>query len=84
MLGNVLEWTLDHYDEHRYASIAADAKDPIVEPSLSKYPKVLRGGSFSESGDAFRSAKRFHSEPAWNKRDPQIPKSKWWLTEAKM
>jgi hypothetical protein len=36
-----------------------------------------------ESGTAFRSAKRFHSEPAWNRRDPQIPKSKWWLTEAK-
>jgi len=30
-----------------------------------------------------RSATRFHSDPTWNKRDPQIPKSKWWLTEAR-
>jgi len=30
-----------------------------------------------------RSANRLHSDPVWNKRDPQIPKSKWWLTEAK-
>jgi hypothetical protein len=21
------------------------------------------------------------SEPSWNKRDPQIPKSRWWLTD---
>ena len=24
-----------------------------------------------------------HSDPIWNRRDPQIPRSKWWLTEAK-
>lgn len=83
ILGNLMEWTLDHYDPERYSKIEENAKNPITEVNSSKYPKVLRGGSFMESGTAFRSAKRFHSEPAWNRRDPQIPKSKWWLTEAK-
>lgn len=83
ILGNLMEWTLDHYDPERYAKIEENAKSPVTEVNSSKYPKVLRGGSFMESGTAFRSAKRFHSEPAWNRRDPQIPKSKWWLTEAK-
>jgi hypothetical protein len=30
-----------------------------------------------------KNSERFHSDPIWNRRDPQIPKSKWWLTEAK-
>jgi hypothetical protein len=29
-----------------------------------------------------RIANRIKSDPSWNLRDPQIPKSKWWLTEA--
>jgi hypothetical protein len=28
-----------------------------------------------------RSAARQASEPAWNERDPQIPRSWWYLTE---
>jgi len=83
ILGNLMEWTLDHYDPERYTKIEDNAKNPVTEVNSSKYPKSLRGGSFMESGSAFRSAKRFHSEPIWNRRDPQIPKSKWWLTEAK-
>jgi len=80
MLGNVMEWTLDHYDADRYTSI--NANDPVALPNPLRYPKTLRGGGFTESAGELRSAKRFHSDPSWNKRDPQIPKSKWWLTEA--
>lgn len=83
ILGNVMEWTLDHYEPNRYASIADNAVDPMVAAKAAKYPKALRGGSFQESGPDFRSAKRYKSDPSWNRRDPQIPKSKWWLTEAK-
>jgi formylglycine-generating enzyme required for sulfatase activity len=83
ILGNLMEWTLDHYDPERYSKLVDNEKNPFAEVNSVKYPKSLRGGSFMESGTAFRSAKRFHSEPAWNRRDPQIPKSKWWLTEAK-
>lgn len=81
MLGNLMEWTIDHYQEDRYATITDT--DPMVAANPSKYPKALRGGGFTETATELRSANRFHSDPEWNKRDPQIPKSKWWLTEAR-
>ena len=79
MLGNVMEWTIDHYQD-KY--VAAAAKDPLPAANALRYPKSLRGGGFSEGSADMRSAARFHSEPAWNRRDPQIPKSRWWLTDA--
>jgi formylglycine-generating enzyme required for sulfatase activity len=81
MLGNVLEWTLDHYDENAYSVLGNT--DPTAPPTLIKYPKALRGGSFEDAAIDLRSARRFYSDPEWNQRDPQIPRSKWWLTEAK-
>ncbi|MEO5600784.1 MAG: formylglycine-generating enzyme family protein [Cyclobacteriaceae bacterium] len=80
MLGNLSEWTLDQYDPKAYEKLAGDAKDPLTSPG-SKYPKVVRGGSFLDAGVALRCANRIASDAAWNKRDPQIPKSKWWLTD---
>lgn len=79
MLGNVAEWTLDQYKE-TYLSEAAN-KDPLTEPT-SKYPKTLKGGGYTTPAAMMRCAARFKSESSWNKRDPQIPKSKWWLTDA--
>jgi formylglycine-generating enzyme required for sulfatase activity len=81
MLGNLMEWTTDHYVPNRYASI--ESNNPMVEPTQGVYPKVLRGGSFLSDANACRNGKRIKSDPIWNRRDPQIPKSKWWLTEAK-
>jgi len=46
------------------------------------YPRVVHGGSFATGSEELRSAARNHSEAAWKKRDPQIPKSLWWLTDA--
>jgi formylglycine-generating enzyme required for sulfatase activity len=82
MLGNVSEWTLDHYDEKVLEKMPEKSTDPIVPPNISKYPKVLRGGSFVDDEVQLRSANRLKSDPSWNRRDPQIPKSKWWLTDA--
>lgn len=79
MLGNVSEWTLDQYKE-KYLDSAA-GKDPFTEPT-SRYPKTLKGGGYTTSAVMMRSAARFKSEASWNRRDPQIPKSKWWLTDA--
>ncbi|MBL7697843.1 MAG: SUMF1/EgtB/PvdO family nonheme iron enzyme [Chitinophagaceae bacterium] len=79
MLGNVAEWTLDQYSD-QYFTNAAD-KDPFTEPT-SRYPKTLKGGGFGTNAAMMRSAARFKSESSWNRRDPQIPKSKWWLTDA--
>jgi hypothetical protein len=57
--------------------------DPMAAPNTLTYPKSLRGGGFTDKAIDLRVAKRFHSLPAWNLRDPQIPKSRWWLTEAR-
>lgn len=82
MLGNVAEWTLDHYNENLMKTMVDNTADPFVAVNSARYPKVLRGGSFADEAVQLRSANRFKSEPAWNRRDPQIPKSKWWLTDA--
>lgn len=81
MLGNVMEWTLDHYQADAYVNIKE--KNPIEIPNTLMYPKSVRGGGFTDKAIDLRVAKRFHSVPAWNLRDPQIPKSRWWLTEAR-
>lgn len=81
MLGNLLEWTLDHYEANRYTAI--ESNDPMLPANSLQYPKALRGGGFTDNANDLRVSKRFHSVPAWNVRDPQIPKSRWWLTEAR-
>ena len=80
MLGNLSEWTLDQYQPDAYATMPANVKDPLAPPA-SKYPKVVRGGSYLDEAEELRCANRIPSSPGWNKRDPQIPKSKWWLTD---
>lgn len=80
MLGNLSEWTLDQYYPDTYAKLPAHVQDPLMPPA-SKYPKVVRGGSYLDEADELRCANRIHSDASWNRRDPQIPKSKWWLTD---
>jgi formylglycine-generating enzyme required for sulfatase activity len=82
MLGNVCEWTLDHYEEKRMEQVADHSSNPMAAPSTARYPKALRGGGYADDASQLRCANRFKSEPSWNRRDPQIPKSKWWLTDA--
>jgi len=81
MLGNVMEWTLDHYTDNYYGGMADN--NPMAAPNASHYPKSIRGGGFTDDAMGLRSAKRTKSDPVWNRRDPQIPRSKWWLTDAR-
>ena len=80
ILGNLSEWTLDQYEENGYASM--DSKDPFVKPS-KRYPRVVRGGSYLDGAEELRCANRIPSRSNWNQRDPQIPKSNWWLTDGR-
>jgi formylglycine-generating enzyme required for sulfatase activity len=80
MLGNLSEWTLDQYLPGAYQKLNDQSKDPLIPPA-AKYPKVVRGGSYVDEAKELRCANRIASDAAWNKRDPQIPKSKWWLTD---
>jgi formylglycine-generating enzyme required for sulfatase activity len=80
MLGNLSEWTLDQYDPAQYQKLADNSKNPLTPPG-SRYPKVVRGGSYADEAKESRCANRISSLADWNKRDPQIPKSRWWLTD---
>ena len=80
MLGNLSEWTLDQYDAQAYQKLSDNVKDPLVPPG-PRYPRVVRGGSYLSDATECRCANRIPSLTDWNKRDPQIPKSRWWLTD---
>ena len=42
---------------------------------------VVRGGSFRDPAQAVGPRARAAQNPAWNERDPQLPKSRWWLSD---
>ncbi|WP_154856104.1 formylglycine-generating enzyme family protein [Cyclobacterium xiamenense] len=81
ILGNVNEWTQDHYQADAYDARQKPADNPLIE-SEELYPKVIRGGSYDSEASQLKSSKRFASTPEWKRIDPQIPKSQWWFPEA--
>lgn len=82
MHGNVSEWTLDQYKVDIYSSRSGtQAINPFEKPSKA-YPRSVRGGSWKDGPELLRSASRSFSDKRWKMRDPQIPKSKWWYTDA--
>ena len=82
MHGNVCEWVLDQYDENLYASFDKPTRAPLVWPS-KLYPCGVRGGSWDDDVERLRSAARRGSQASWQQQDPQLPKSIWYLTDAK-
>ncbi len=83
MIGNVAEWTLDHYYPDYYTKLEGDTlKNPWSKPK-ALYPRTVRGGSYDDDPDMLRCASRIPSNPEkWKQRDPQIPKSFWWNTDS--
>ncbi|MDP0492674.1 MAG: formylglycine-generating enzyme family protein [Verrucomicrobiota bacterium JB023] len=79
MHGNVAEWVLDGYDATFYASLEDGVQDPVNWPT-TRYPRVVRGGSWDNLSSELRSAARLFSKPMWKTQDPQIPKSVWYHT----
>lgn len=80
MHGNVVEWCLDQYEES-YDPVKTLLTDPWHR-ATKPYPHAVRGGSFDDPPDRLRSAARRGSTKDWKMRDPQLPKSIWWLTDA--
>ena len=95
MHGNLSEWVLDSFDPEFYEN--SPAKNPVkmapltpldnpfeeVEEWPSKiYDRIVRGGSYKDTADDLRSAKRFTSNSDWKIQDPQVPKSVWYHTNA--
>jgi formylglycine-generating enzyme required for sulfatase activity len=83
MHGNVTEWVLDQYDPDYYKACADKG---VVENPWNKatkpYPHSARGGSWDDDPPALRSANRLGSERSWKRTDPQLPKGKWYFTDA--
>lgn len=81
MLGNAQEWVLDQYQEDFYQTITDKAANPVRVPQV-KHPQSVRGGTYLDDPADLRPANRISSDLDWAKSDPQIPKSKWWNTDA--
>ncbi|MBI5432428.1 MAG: formylglycine-generating enzyme family protein [Planctomycetes bacterium] len=42
---------------------------------------VTRGGGYADKAGDLECSVRAPQVPAWNRSDPQVPKSKWWLSD---
>ncbi|HSG49471.1 MAG TPA: formylglycine-generating enzyme family protein [Longimicrobiales bacterium] len=83
MHGNVAEWVLDGYDADAYGP--RGGSPPAESPRVGhawRGQGVVRGGAFDDGAADARCAERFPETPAWKRRDPQIPKSRWWNTDS--
>ena len=81
--GNAAEWVLDEYVAGAYGelSVRPPATDPVGgRPGRGR--GIVRGGAFDDAPDDARCAERFPETPAWKRRDPQVPKSRWWNTDS--
>lgn len=50
---------------------------PLDKPGA----RVTRGGSYRDSLDMLGPHAREVQDETWNERDPQLPKSQWWLSD---
>lgn len=84
MHGNVAEWCLDKHSPDFYTTFKQGEipVNPINIPS-TEYPRVVRGGSWMDDASVLRSASRGASHELWKERDPNVPKSVWYMTDAK-
>ena len=81
MLGNVMEYTADKYDEAAYGKRSGNTYNPVVTQGEEW---VVRGGSYLSDAADVRSAARNHTRhDDWLKTDPQQPKSIWWYSDIK-
>lgn len=82
MLGNVLEYCSDWYQEDAYSKLKDGELDPKGPSEGSEY--VVRGGSYASDAADVRCSSRGHTEnEAWLRTDPQNPKSIWWYSDIK-
>lgn len=78
MLGNVAEWTMDFYDENYLQNLEGEPSvNPWIEPA-KRHSRTVKGGSYDSTPSECTCSFRKKSEPKWQARDPQIPKSRWW------
>ena len=74
MHGNVSEWTLDQYVPTLYNQRKRKTVNNPLQKPTKTYPRVVRGGAWSDKASRLRSATRRPSSKKWKKRDPPDPK----------
>ncbi len=84
MHGNVAEWVIDGYDTGWYTKFTGKSMkwNEVINWPTTIFPTVARGGHWDAPPDQCRSATRLASDKKWQHRDPQLPKSVWWYTDA--
>ena len=83
MHGNVAEWVMDEYDAQAYDALSES--EPALDPVAGRMARgrgIVRGGAFDDPLLRLRCAERFPESTVWKRRDPQVPKSRWWNTDA--
>lgn len=82
MLGNVAEWTMDMYDPNYFQKLSDSTKSShFTKRTHYRAYHTAKGGGFSSELKELRPADRQPQTEDWNQRDPQRPRSKWWLTD---
>ena len=53
----------------------------VTAPEAKKVPGVVKGGSWEDEAEKVSTKARAEYDIKWQKIDPQIPKSKWWMSD---
>ncbi len=80
MLGNVAEWVLDGGEENSVATRLTSTGSSFSRPGEVD-PRLVMGGSFEDDLEDITCGAARPSSPVWQRRDPQLPKSIWYLTD---
>lgn len=81
MHGNVAEWTIDGYSSDYLSKIKEGIANPWFFPT-TRYPRVIRGGSWDDDAEMLTSFARVASHKDLKMQDPQTPNSVWYHTNA--
>lgn len=78
LLGNVAEYTADQFETNYVSNFDESQPQAIQALPSGKYRRAVRGGAFDDDAENCSCTSRIPSNPSWQARDPQIPKSVWW------